>query len=158
MTAVDRRERHIVKLQRKRGFTLIELLVAVTVISILTAVAIPSYSTYIRKSRRPDAKTALLDLAAREERYYTVNNSYTTTAASLGYATLPLNLGTGSTPDYSLTVAASATTATTFSLIAVPLNDQLSDTCGSYTLDNFGTQLNIYPSTGTTATTIPGCW
>jgi type IV pilus assembly protein PilE len=146
-----------VKLQRKRGFTLIELLVAVTVIAILTAIAIPSYATYIRKARRPDAKSALLDLAAREERFYTVNNSYTTTAASLGYATLPLNLGS-STPDYSLTVAASATTATTFSLIAVPLNDQLNDTCGSYTLDNFGNQLNIYPSTGTTPAPIAGCW
>jgi type IV pilus assembly protein PilE len=49
-----------------RGFTLVELMVVIVIASILMAIAIPSYKTSIRKSRRTDAKTALLDLAGRE--------------------------------------------------------------------------------------------
>ena len=143
------------KLNCMRGFTLIELMIAVVIVAILAAVALPSYQNSVRKSRRPDAKTALLDLAAREERYYTVNNTYTDVAANLGFAAFPLNLGTGAKPDYSLSV--SAFTATTFSLQATALNDQVNDTCGSYTLDNLGNQLNIHP-VGAAAAAIFACW
>jgi type IV pilus assembly protein PilE len=141
------------------GFTLIELIVAVAVVAILTAVALPSYQNYIRQAREPDAKQALLDLAAREERYYSLNNTYTSSSANLGYGgtgNVDVNLGTGAQADYVLTVSTSS--ATGYTLLATPLHDQLNDKCGSYQLDNFGNQLNIYPSTGTTATTIAGCW
>ena len=55
------------------GFTLIELMVVVAIATILFAIAIPSYVTYIRQSRRTEAKTAVLDLAGREERYLSTN-------------------------------------------------------------------------------------
>ena len=142
--------------KRTAGFTLIELMIAMVVVAILTAIAIPSYQTYVRQSRRPDAKQGLLDLAAREERYYTVNNTYTGSATALGYATanFPINLGT-SMQDYALSVTASSATA--YTLQALPLNDQLNDSCGGYQLDNLGNQLNIYPA-NTAGTTIAGCW
>jgi type IV pilus assembly protein PilE len=144
---------------RRRGFTLIELLIAIAVIAILTAIAIPSYQNSIRKSRRPDAKTGLLDLAAREERYFTLNNTYTNVPANLGYGVVAGGaippLGSGM-QDYQLAI--SAFTATTFTAQATPLNDQVNDTtCGGYQLDNFGNQLNIYPA-GTAARVITGCW
>ena len=44
-------------------------MVVVAIATILFAIAIPSYVTYIRESRRTEAKTAVLDLAGREERY-----------------------------------------------------------------------------------------
>ena len=66
------------------GFTLIELMITVAIIGILSAIAYPSYESYVRKSRRVDAKNALLDLASRQERYFSVNNKYSTTAADLG--------------------------------------------------------------------------
>ncbi|HET9108841.1 MAG TPA: prepilin-type N-terminal cleavage/methylation domain-containing protein, partial [Steroidobacteraceae bacterium] len=47
---------------RADGFTLIELMIAVVVVAILMAIAVPSYESYVEKSRRTDAKTALLDL------------------------------------------------------------------------------------------------
>lgn len=147
------------KLDHLRGFSLIELMIAMAIVAILTAVALPSYQTWVLQSRRPDAKTALLDLASREERYYTVNNTYTDQQNALGYATaagpVSVSLGTGATPDYTLSVT--AFTATTFSLQAVPANGQANDTCGTYTLDNLGNQQNIYPTSGTAAT-IANCW
>jgi type IV pilus assembly protein PilE len=57
------------------GFTLIELMTTILVGSILLAIAIPSYNAQTQKSRRTEAKTALLDLASREERY---NSTYNT--------------------------------------------------------------------------------
>ena len=68
-----------------QGFTLIELMIAVAIVGILAAVALPSYQRSIMKGRRVDAKAATLDLAAREERYFSVNNTYTNSAVSLGF-------------------------------------------------------------------------
>ena len=146
--------------RRGRGFTLIELMIAVAVVAILTAIAVPSYQSSVRKSRRQDAKTALLDLAARQERYFTLNNAYSdgvTVPNSLGYP-LPANLGNAAAPDYVLSVvtpAPGAGTGPAFSLQAAPPagSDQANDACGTYTLDNFGNQ-------GNTGNTLPSasCW
>lgn len=84
--------------RRTGGFTLIELVVTVAIVAILAAIAIPSYTSYVRQGRRVDAKNALLDMAALEERYFTVNNAYTTSAANLGYSTsasFPITVGSG---------------------------------------------------------------
>src|SRR6267154_1626429 len=69
------------------GFTLVELMIVVVIVAILASIAIPAYNSQIRKSRRTEAKTALLDLAGREERYFnTSNNTYTNLAVNLAYA------------------------------------------------------------------------
>lgn len=60
------------------GFTLIELMIVVVIIGILAAIAYPSYTRWITETRRSDAQNALLDLAARQERYFSQCNSYTT--------------------------------------------------------------------------------
>jgi len=99
-----------------RGFTLIELMVVVVIVSILMAIAIPSYKNSIRKSRRTDAKTALLDLAGREERYNSTNGSYTNAAANLGYASWGIPIGSGYyTIAAPTVVAGTATTVASFS-------------------------------------------
>jgi type IV pilus assembly protein PilE len=67
---------------RSAGFTLIELMVAVVVLTIIVAIAVPSYSNQVRKSHRTEAKTALLDLASREERFLSTNGAYTSMPAS----------------------------------------------------------------------------
>ncbi len=53
-----------------KGFTLIELMVTIMVAAILAAIAVPSYTSQIRKSRRTEARNAVLDAAAREERLF----------------------------------------------------------------------------------------
>ncbi len=59
-----------------RGFTLIELMIAVVIVGLLTMLAYPAYTQSVRKSRRADSKTALLDLASREERFMAANNRF----------------------------------------------------------------------------------
>ena len=53
-------------------------MIVVAVVGILAAIACRRTQTYMQKSRRIDAKNAVLDLASREERYFSVNNAYTT--------------------------------------------------------------------------------
>jgi type IV pilus assembly protein PilE len=134
------------------GFTLIEVMVVVAIVAILAAIAYPSYLRQIQKSRRTDAKTALLDLATREERFFTMNNAYAGTAANLGYGgTFPIDVLSSGTAFYQLKV--SAASAAGFTATATPVGTQAGDTlCGTYTIDQLGTQTNS--GTGTPA----DCW
>src|SRR5438045_1955189 len=86
------------------GFTLIELMVVVGILGVLLAIAVPSYKQHVAKSRRADAKATLLDLAAREERFFSTNNAYTNVAANLGYTALPLQIPSSTQQTYSITV------------------------------------------------------
>jgi type IV pilus assembly protein PilE len=60
------------------GFTLLELMIAVVIVAILAVIAYPSYRSYLIQSRRADAQQAILQLANRLEKFFTVCNEYTT--------------------------------------------------------------------------------
>lgn len=143
---------------RSEGFTLIELMVTVLVASILVAIAVPTYTAQIRKSRRTDAKTALLDLAGREERWFSTNNgTYTNVAANLGYSgTFPVTIGSGYYQVAAPVIAAgTATAVATFTITATPLGSQVNDTsCASFTINNLGQQT----ATGTDPSPSVDCW
>lgn len=158
------------KQRPQAGFTLVELMVTVIVATILVAIAIPSYTSQIRKSRRTEAKSALLDLASRQERFYSTNSAYTNDAKNLGYSSSAVTLfqySVGSNYyNVSVCVASAVPPAvptacaaaqadgsgTTYLLVAVPQGPQAADTlCGSFTLDNTGIQ-------GNTGTQTSGCW
>jgi type IV pilus assembly protein PilE len=135
------------------GFTLIELMIVVVIAAILLAIAIPAYRHSIQESRRTDAKTALLDLAAREQRYFSVQNAFTTSFVNLGYASsgTPTSVTVGS-GYYSITVSVPAAapdpqagnvTAPSFSFTATPVagTSQASDTsCAAFEVDSIGYQ------------------
>ena len=131
------------------GFTLIELMIVITIATILFSIAIPAYTMQMRKSRRTEARTALLDLAAREERYFSTNSSYTLVPANLGYTgTFPAVVGSSY---YQVNVTAA--TQTTFFATAQPINAQAADAqCGTFQIDNTGQQT----VTGATGAAI--CW
>jgi type IV pilus assembly protein PilE len=76
-------------LRRMAGVTLLELLTVVTIIGILGMIAIPSYRQYTRRAHRTEAKTALLELAANQERFYLQNRRYGT-IAELAAANFPV--------------------------------------------------------------------
>ena len=150
--------------QLSRGFTLIELMVVVVVATILLSIAVPSYTSQVRRSRRTEAKTAVLDLAGREERYLSTNGAiYSTTPTDLGYGgAFPVLVG----PDnyYTLTVCSPAANcdpnanpppAPSYYITATPVagTSQAADAqCTSFSVDSTGRQF----STGTL--TSQQCW
>jgi type IV pilus assembly protein PilE len=64
-------------MKKSAGFSLIELMITVVIIAIVTSIAIPSYREHVKRTMRTDATTALLRLAAEQEKFYIANNAYT---------------------------------------------------------------------------------
>jgi type IV pilus assembly protein PilE len=59
-----------------RGFTLIELMITLVVIGILAAIAYPSYSDYVRRSKITEAQSSLSELRLRAEKFFADNRTY----------------------------------------------------------------------------------
>jgi type IV pilus assembly protein PilE len=145
------------------GFTLVELMIVIVIASILIAISVPSYLRQSREARRTQAKTALLDLAGREERLMSTKGAYSNAPADVGYTgPFPEVIG-NSYYNINITGIAAATapsgttpgTPAAFLLTATAINSQTADTqCESFTVDQQGNQLS-YNSGGTVST---GCW
>lgn len=69
---------------RRQGFTLIELMIVVAIVALLAAVAMPSYQSYIRKSRRSDAFIALSNIQMAQERWRGNHTAYAAALTDLG--------------------------------------------------------------------------
>jgi type IV pilus assembly protein PilE len=72
---------------RSHGFTLIELLIVVAIMAVLVAIAIPSYSDYLRRGRIIEAVTRLSDHRVRMEQYFLDNRRYDDGAGNCGHPT-----------------------------------------------------------------------
>jgi len=119
----------IVARTKSSGFTMIELLIAVAIIGIISAVAFPSYSEYVRKTRRSDGHLALLNQIQSMERCK--STAFTYTGCALSSTTSNENY-------YDLTLAS---TASTFTVTATAKGAQTSDTgCTVLTLNDLGQQ------------------
>jgi|SRR5215831_6703831 len=116
------------------GFTLIELMVTVAVVAIIAAIALPSYTNSIMRGKRSAAKSAMMDIANREQQFLLANRVYADKAAltNNGYA-----LNGDVSQNYSWTVTANnAASPPTFLITLAPVGSQASD--GSLTLDSIG--------------------
>lgn len=128
-----------------RGFTLIELMITVAVVAILAAIALPSYSTYIRKTRRADAMATLSQDQTALERCY---------AANFSYAMPPCTAPPAASIKGYYTIAATST-ATTYTLTATATGAQAADTtCTTMTID----QANQQTALDNASNPQPGCW
>jgi type IV pilus assembly protein PilE len=58
------------------GFTLLELMITVTIVAILSAIAIPQFADYTKRGKIPEAVATLSDLRVRAERFYADNRTY----------------------------------------------------------------------------------
>ena len=126
------------------GFTLIEIMIVVAIVGILSSIAYPSYTEYVRKGHRASAKAALLQAAQWMERAATATGTYPATAS------FPANLKTVEGDRYTVSVN-TANNGSSYTLTATPKGAQSGDKCGNFTLTNTG-------SRGVSSGTVPDCW
>ena len=127
------------KIQRmkcRKGLTLVELLIVILIVGVLAAVAIPTYSNYMIRARRADAKTALEQLRAAQEMRRAERGSYEANLTALrttwGGPASPIG-------DYNITMV--ATTATYTGTATAFTSRQSVDTAVPLTINQDGTKL-----------------
>lgn len=119
-----------------------ELMVVLVIVGILSIIAFPSYQDYLRRGKRTDGQTALLNLAGQMERFFTENNSYIDGPGN--GQTFPFNSAGGY---YQLSQA--NMTLSAYTLQATALGDQSNDvaydsttgqsvSCATLTLNQMG--------------------
>lgn len=140
-----------------QGFTLIEVMITVAIIGILAAVAIPSYTDYVRRGQLPPAFNGLSEYRVKMEQYYQDNRNYGGSACAdgtsgTGWNTFPttnerftftcaLNTRTGDSAQQSYTVTATGASGRA--------------TGHTYTIDQAGTRATTQFKGSTVSQT---CW
>ncbi len=131
-----------------QGFTLIELIIVIMIIAILAAVSWSQYIDFVRKSRRADGQSQLLQVASVVERWFTENNAYPVQG---NIPAVMLNSPQQGTVAYTITLANIAGPPVGYTLTATPAGDQANDAeCAAA-----GTVLTL---TNTGAVTPILCW
>lgn len=145
-----------------RGVTLIELLIATVVLAILMAVAVPTFQSSVRKSRRADAMAALTQIMQAQERYRANNSTYFSGSLSA----LPGAPASGLSADghYTLSITEGSATAQGYTAVAtaVSTSPQASDSqCAQLQVTLNGGSPPAYRSTnsGGSQNALPDpCW
>ena len=110
-------------MKKRNGFTLLEMMIVVVILGILSAVALPMYSNYVKKSRTAEAKVALGDIRIAQRMYYDSRMYYATDLSVLNWkldgATTGTNVGKGPA-FYTFATGANGSTARTPNTGTVP--------------------------------------
>lgn len=140
--------------KRDGGFTLIEVMITVAIVGVLAAVALPSYTSYIARAKRADARTQLLQAAQYMQRFYAATDRYdqdrsgnSVLGSSVGMpdnlrkspadgtAVYQLNTSITTAGNYTATVSVSA-----YTLTMAPISGGVAatDACGMFTITSAG--------------------
>ena len=73
---------------KNKGFTLIELMIVVAIISILAAIAIPNFLSFVSKTRRSEVKSNLTAIYKSEISYFGENDTFSPSFAAIRWIPL----------------------------------------------------------------------
>lgn len=134
-------------LKLMRGVTLIELMVVIVIVGILAAIAYPNYRSYVERSKRTEARAALLQIATNQERHYLNFNEYTENMELLGFSADPFITDSGA---YRVDVVDGSADADTFTARATYLDGgDEAGKCETFTINAAGDR---------TSGPEPDCW
>jgi type IV pilus assembly protein PilE len=110
-------------------------MITIAIVGILAAIAYPSFTRYMQKSRRTDATTTMLQDAQQLQRCYSQFFSYIVACPGLPPA------GPNPSTNGYYTVTVNPDTQTHFSITATAIGTQVNDLqCRTFTLDSAGAQ------------------
>jgi len=121
----------------RAGFSLLELLIVITVVAIITSIAVPGWRTHVMASRRTEAVAMLMQIATRQEQFRIQQHRY---AASKELTTAPPGgLGILNTANrYILTMTSSDHGFTAFATVNVNGTQADDLVCWLFGLDETG--------------------
>jgi type IV pilus assembly protein PilE len=129
-----------------RGFSLLDLVVALAIVAILATLALPSYRQHQLRAQRIEAVSALMQVAAMQERHHLQHHEYATVLEAAPPAGLGLQ-ALSAEGRYALAITAADSDG--FVAIATARGNQADDAaCIRFWLDESGTK----------SATGPDCW
>jgi type IV pilus assembly protein PilE len=129
-------------MRTQKGFTLIELMITVVIIGVLAAIAYPSYTNSVTKSKRRAAEACLSSYAQYMERFYTANMRYDKKIDNTNNALPAVDCASVQNTGKDYRYQIQAVTRSTYTLAAVPSGIQATRdaACGTLTLNQAGTR------------------
>jgi type IV pilus assembly protein PilE len=149
--------------KRNRGFTLIELMIVVAVVATLVAIALPSFLSQVRATRRAEAVATLSQIQQAQERWRANCPCYASsvTAANSGCPATDCatTSGLGLSPNtsqysFSMTVLPVIATPNNYTITATGQGSQASDRAAGASCQT----LTVTVTNGAPVNTPAACW
>ena len=138
--------------QNHRGWTLAELLISLALMSVLAALALPTYQQQQRQARRSDGQAALVQLQMDQARWRSAHDSHADTLSALGWAN-------DQSPQRHYQITLSESNAEGYTALAVALGGQAADReCTPLRLRWQGTATALFSAGEHTESDPARCW
>ena len=134
----------------QKAFTLIETMIVLVIVAVLAAIALPQYTSYVRRSHRAQARAALLQAAQWLERAATAQGVYPERAA--------IPAGVLAVEGDRYTMGFKTLNASAFVLQATPRATQSADECGVFELNEAGLRTQSASALVTAPLSAQACW
>lgn len=138
-----------------KGFTLIEIIITVLIVSILTAIALPTYNNYVLRARLIEATNALSESRVRMEQSFQDNRRYATVA---GGAVCPASVTATSVRFFGLACAVTAAADGSPEAYTITATGITGSTTAAFTYTINSANVRATTSTKWEGVTSTSCW